>query len=184
MRWFQPRRCFSAAAAAAPGPAPYPRPLFWTRVDSPPNAHALSFARLSPTLHASAARSSRPDGSPAVIGWVSGHANVLPTPANFFANPRFEEALHGTIKANVHLDEGWRAMAASQKQGYMTITDARVFTPWGRVADPEDILGAVLLEDGNIVPFSYERFPSHRLVTLNGLTQLTESLQDKLVQFE
>ncbi|KAJ3395636.1 hypothetical protein HDU80_010269 [Chytriomyces hyalinus] len=64
----------------------------------------------------------------------------------------------------------------------MNISDQRTYTPWGRVSDPEDLLGSVLLKDGNIVEKSYERTPTHRLVSLNGLVQLSEFLHAKLVE--
>ena len=57
-----------------------------------------------------------------------------------------------------------------------------VVKPFGRVADPEDILGTVLLKDGKMVQGSFERMPTHRLVSRNGLTVLSESIHKKLVE--
>ncbi|KAJ3058097.1 hypothetical protein HDU98_005814, partial [Podochytrium sp. JEL0797] len=90
--------------------------------------------------------------------------------------------LHATLKAQIHTDEWSAALAAHQKDGFLNISDHRVFTPWGRVSDPEDLIGAVLLENGKIVPNSFEPTYTHRIVSTNGLFQLSEELHEKLVE--
>ncbi|KAJ3110444.1 hypothetical protein HK100_003030 [Physocladia obscura] len=157
-----------------PAGSTYPYTLKWTSTETP--LTAVSFSKISDPA------SSPPTVDTRVIGWINGPANTLPTPRNFTPNPRFEDFLHSVLKETVHTDVGWQAMAVNQKEGYMTVTDARVFTPWGRVADPEDLVGAVLLKNGKIVEGSYERMPAHRLVSTNGLFQLSETLHAKLIE--
>lgn len=50
-----------------------------------------------------------------------------------------------------------------------------------RVPEPEDILGSVRVENGVMIAHTYEPMPVHRLVTRNGLFQLSETMQSALV---
>jgi len=60
--------------------------------------------------------------------------------------------------------------------------DLRTPTPWGRIPYPEDIFGTVRLDHGVIVPHTYERMPTHRLVTSNGLFVLSEGIHQYLIK--
>lgn len=64
---------------------------------------------------------------------------------------------------------------------WLHIADERNPPPWGRIPLPEDIFGSVLLEKGVIQPNTYERMPSHRFVTSNGLFKLSDPMQRILV---
>ena len=64
----------------------------------------------------------------------------------------------------------------------LNVQDQRVFTPYGRVADPEDILGVVRVHQGKLVPNSYEKMPTHRLLSMNGVFQLTDFLSQQLLR--
>ncbi|KAJ3023406.1 hypothetical protein HKX48_003323 [Thoreauomyces humboldtii] len=79
-------------------------------------------------------------------------------------------------------NEGIKGLAMYQKTGYLNINDERTFAPFGRVSDPEDILGTCLLEEGEIVEGSYERMPTHRIVSGGGLFQLSEFIHEKLLE--
>lgn len=41
------------------------------------------------------------------------------------------------------------ALANFQKFGWLHLNDNRVFAQYGRIPDPEDIIGSVLVKDGN-----------------------------------
>ncbi|KAG0204030.1 hypothetical protein BGX28_003909 [Mortierella sp. GBA30] len=69
-----------------------------------------------------------------------------------------------------------------QLEGWTHIADYRNPAPYGRIPLPEDIFGSVQIVDGVIQPSTYQRMPSHRIVSSNGLFQLSEYLHEKLVQ--
>ncbi len=50
-----------------------------------------------------------------------------------------------------------QSIAVYQKSGHLNINDERSPSLFGRVNDPEDIFGTVLLDKGTIVPGTYER---------------------------
>ncbi|KAJ3067887.1 hypothetical protein HDU99_003360, partial [Rhizoclosmatium hyalinum] len=66
------------------------------------------------------------------------------------------EVLHQVLNESIHEDEGLQQLAFNQKEGYLNVSDTRVYTPWGRVSDPEDLIGAVLLKEGKIVPGTFQ----------------------------
>lgn len=59
--------------------------------------------------------------------------------------------------------------------------DPLLIRAWDGDSDPEDILGGVQLHEGKIVPGTYERMPTHRLVSSNGLFRLSDFLHSNLV---
>ncbi|KAJ1547170.1 hypothetical protein HK096_004097 [Nowakowskiella sp. JEL0078] len=87
------------------------------------------------------------------------------------------DILPGSFNEN----EKFNAMALNQREGWLNINDSRVFVPWGRVGDPEDIFGSIQLQKGEIVAGSYQRLSTHRLLSINGLFQLSDYLHDKMV---
>ncbi|KAI9445614.1 hypothetical protein F5148DRAFT_1254843 [Russula earlei] len=62
----------------------------------------------------------------------------------------------------------------------MHIHDERNIPPLNRIGDPDNILASVCVEDGKILPETYQAMPSYRLCTVRGVTQLTEGLASKL----
>ena len=62
------------------------------------------------------------------------------------------------------------------------ILDLRVPEQWGRVADPEDIFGTVLVQDGKMVKESFEPMFTHRLYTSNGMFKLDPYLLQELLK--
>ncbi|KAJ3035711.1 hypothetical protein HDV00_003472 [Rhizophlyctis rosea] len=91
-----------------------------------------------------------------IIGWIPVTATEV-KPDNFRENPIFEDFLHSWLRDNIESDDFTKALATHQQIGYLNINDSRVYTAWGRVSDPEDILGSVRLDNGQIVKGSYER---------------------------
>ncbi|KAJ3183495.1 hypothetical protein HDU87_006814 [Geranomyces variabilis] len=166
----------SASSSSAP---PYPYPVYFLPAQPPSRTTALSFLSTTPSS------SQQQPTAAAIIGWakrkdITDLADI--TPAEFEANPAFEEVLHDVIKQNIDGDVGVQGLAAYQKLGYLNINDERTYAPFGRVSDPEDILGSCRLDDGKLVAGSYERMPTHRLFSFNGLFRLSEHLQDKLLE--
>ncbi len=51
-----------------------------------------------------------------------------------------------------------------------------------RIADPQDILGSVLVKNGIIVPNSFVAMPTHRIVTRDGLFKLNAFFHQKLLE--
>ncbi|KAF9097922.1 hypothetical protein BGX23_007628 [Mortierella sp. AD031] len=68
-----------------------------------------------------------------------------------------------------------------QLEGWTHIADYRNPAPYGRIPLPEDIFGSVQIVDGVIRPESYQRMPSHRIVSSLGLFQLSDHLHERLV---
>jgi hypothetical protein len=92
----------------------------------------------------------------------------------------FEQVLHETLYRYICNDPGVQSLAKYQREGYMNINDQRVQAIYGRVNDPQDILGVVLLKDGLVVEGSYERMPTHAIFTKDGLVQVSDWMFDKL----
>ncbi|KAL0057627.1 hypothetical protein AAF712_015728 [Marasmius tenuissimus] len=62
----------------------------------------------------------------------------------------------------------------------MHIHDDRNVPALGRIGDVDDIIASVLVEEGKILADTYQTMPAYRLVTADGVTQLTPGLADKL----
>lgn len=68
--------------------------------------------------------------------------------------------------------------------GYISINDERNLPDENRVADPDDILAMCLVEQGKLVPGSWEAMPTYRLYSprLGGLMCLNEELHQFLLE--
>lgn len=64
--------------------------------------------------------------------------------------------------------------------GFVYLLDGRTPDPGGRVP-PEDILGAVEVQGGEMVTGSFQHNPRHRLLTSRGFFQLPQQLEAALV---
>ncbi|KAH8550120.1 hypothetical protein BGW37DRAFT_500223 [Umbelopsis sp. PMI_123] len=113
----------------------------------------------------------------AVIGWSRSEGEL--NAGTFVENEEFAELLHKVIGDNVDKvdDSSLKGMAEWQQEGWLHVADERNPPPWGRIPLPEDIFGSVLLSKGSIQPNTYQRMPSHRFVTSNGLFQLSSPMQ-------
>jgi len=125
--------------------------------------------------------------SPLVVGWVPVGEEGLET-KQFVANDRFTGFLQDTIRDVLEneLDEYWTFGAMQLQNGWMHIHDQRNIPALGRIGDPDDIIGSVLVEDSKIKPETYQPMPSYRVYTRNGITQLPEAtlkrLKERLVE--
>ena len=102
------------------------------------------------------------------------------TVANFRANKRFVDLLHGVVAKHAPRSQGLQASARRQGTGWVYLIDARTPTPAGAVP-PHDIIGAVEVRDGEIVPESYQANANHRILSSDGLFKLEPSLHEQLM---
>ncbi|KAJ1982168.1 hypothetical protein H4R34_001803 [Dimargaris verticillata] len=104
------------------------------------------------------------------------------TPQQFINNPAFQAWLHQELKRCAHYaDPTLCAIAKSLPDGWTHIADERHPPPYGRIPSPEDIIGSVKVEGGQIVPESYQPMPSHRPVSAHGLFRLSDGFHRHLV---
>ncbi|KAJ1652436.1 hypothetical protein IWQ61_007224 [Dispira simplex] len=125
------------------------------------------------------------------IGWTTrldvdalqrNHTATL-APGSFIPNGSFMDWVHSLLKDSAHLvDPILSSMAKSVSQGWLHIADERHPPPYGRIPRPEDIIGSVQVEDGHIVPHSYQPMPSHRMVSPKGLFRLSPDLHAYMIQ--
>jgi hypothetical protein len=101
------------------------------------------------------------------------------SPADFSENPAFVRFLSQVIFEEIDGVDGIRRQAEIQRTGYVYLVDARTPDPGGRVP-PEDIIGAVAVEDGAIAAGSYRHNDRHKLFTSNGFFRLPEELETAL----
>ncbi|KAI9205815.1 uncharacterized protein BJ171DRAFT_53351 [Polychytrium aggregatum] len=181
MHQIHPRLCPAAQQAFRPlrrslSTQAYPRPLYL--IETNDKLYGISMvdpAKLSRVL------------PKALVGWVPKETApepssfAGPSPRSFLENKEFQDVLHSTLEKYIHLDVHTQDLARHQNIGHLNINDQRVFSPWGRVSDPEDIFGTVLLDQGRIVPGSYQRTGSHRVVSREGLFQLSDYMYEQLL---
>lgn len=102
------------------------------------------------------------------------------TPENFVPSRAFGDFLHRFVAAEIYRSPAARKQAAVQRSGYLYIMDGRTPDPAGAVP-PEDILGAVQIGDGMLVPGTYQRNFKHQLFTRHGFFLLSEELERGLL---
>jgi hypothetical protein len=93
------------------------------------------------------------------------------------------QLLHQVIADHIAASPGIRLEGKRQGDGYVYLLDGRTPQPDGQVP-PEDIIGAVAVHGGSVVPGSYQHNPNHRLLTADGWFVLPPdieiALQDEL----
>ncbi|KAF9451434.1 hypothetical protein P691DRAFT_699271 [Macrolepiota fuliginosa MF-IS2] len=119
---------------------------------------------------------------------------------DFVSNSKFLDILHSAIKDGLKegVDEIQKATAIQTMDGWMHIhgmlfmllrsrdmvadvfIDQRNIPALNRIGDPDDIIGTVLVENSEILPETYQPMLAYRLVTSDGLMQLTPGLAKKL----
>lgn len=62
----------------------------------------------------------------------------------------------------------------------MHIHDQRNVPALGRIGDPDDIIGSVLVQKSKIIVETYQPMPSYRVCTTDGVLQLTPGLAQHL----
>jgi hypothetical protein len=102
------------------------------------------------------------------------------TPEQFVANRVFHEFMHGVVERHAPALPAFADEARRRQDGWIYIIDQRTPTPAGRVS-PEDVIGGFEVRAGHVVAHSYQRNPSHRLMTEHGFFQLGDELQRCLV---
>ncbi|KAG9006505.1 hypothetical protein FRB94_014339 [Tulasnella sp. JGI-2019a] len=114
-----------------------------------------------------------------IIGWVS------EGDGGFQENPPFRDLLHESIASALEgsvgdLDPVIEAEALQRGEGWLHINDHRNVPPMGRIGDPDDIIGTVMVQGGEIIASTYQAMPSYRVCTADGPTRLPEGLARKL----
>ncbi|GLB39867.1 hypothetical protein LshimejAT787_0703770 [Lyophyllum shimeji] len=174
------RRSFHSAPSQDPNreglyyhPTPAPTPA---SRDQP--AFALSFLE-SPPPHAD---------SSTIIGWLPA-TGTSGSPEgqeaglkDFVENPKFRDILHKAVQEGLRkgVDDIQINGATQLQEGWMHIHDDRNIPPLGRIGDPDDIIASVRVQDGKIMPETYQAMPAYRICTADGLTQLTPGLAQEL----
>ncbi|ORX33943.1 hypothetical protein BD324DRAFT_653641 [Kockovaella imperatae] len=105
---------------------------------------------------------------------------------DFQENSEFLKLLHDLIRAGLDANVSEQlAFEASARptDGYINLCDERALPPAGRIAEPEDTLGTVFVQDGQIDGKTYQAMPSYRLITANGPCILPKGL-DQFVRNE
>ncbi|KAH9968146.1 hypothetical protein BC827DRAFT_1170565 [Russula dissimulans] len=123
--------------------------------------------------------------SSTILGWLPAETPGGDHDAglnDFVPNPRFLPLLHEAISEGLAeaVDDIQVAGALQLGSGWMHIHDERNIPPLNRIGDPDDILASVRVEDGKIIPETYQAMPSYRVCTAHGVTHLTEGLASKL----
>ncbi|GAA6027755.1 hypothetical protein JCM8097_008018 [Rhodosporidiobolus ruineniae] len=107
------------------------------------------------------------------------------TPRNWDDNPQFLPLLHQFLQANVENDL-WLQTQAKAVEGndtYIHIADQRAPADANRQPHPQDVLASVLVQEGKLVPSSYEaNTTAYRLVSNDGLLQLPEQLRNGFIE--
>jgi hypothetical protein len=101
------------------------------------------------------------------------------TPENFRPNRSFVDVLHELLAAEAPKTTSARRQATRQREGYLYLIDGRTPDPGGRVP-PEDIIGAIAIQAGTLIPGTYQRNDRHRLLTSDGFFVLSAELEATL----
>jgi hypothetical protein len=84
------------------------------------------------------------------------------------------------LSQNILQDKDLHEEAQRLGKGYVYLIDGRAQDPQGDVPF-EDILGWVKVQDGRIIPNSYQRNFDHLLLTENGFFMLPSGLESTLM---
>ena len=101
-------------------------------------------------------------------------------PEDFARNRPFVDYLHDFLKRELPKVPAMRAEARRQGKGWVYVIDRRTPMPAGEVPT-HDIIGAVEVRDGELVPDSYQPNPNHVILSDRGLFQLDPQLHARLV---
>jgi hypothetical protein len=103
------------------------------------------------------------------------------SPEVFSRNRVFVDFLHDVIARHGPEQPSVKAEATRLGEGWVYFLDQRTPTPQGPVP-PEDILGALEVKGGAVVPGSYRASPQHKILTTNGFFRLEEGLRQCLLR--
>jgi hypothetical protein len=102
-------------------------------------------------------------------------------PEAFARNSLFVKFMHDVIAQHAPEERGCREEAKRLGTGWIFIVDRRTKTPEGAVP-PQDIIGALQVKEGDVVPGSYQASPEHQILTNDGFFQLTAGLHECLLR--
>ncbi|GAA5849768.1 hypothetical protein JCM8547_000557 [Rhodosporidiobolus lusitaniae] len=192
-------RCSSSSSSASLPSRVYPG-LFYHPSPLSPDSYSLSYLpspppslAFSPTtlglvhpLPSSSSSSSSSSFDKPPEGQQTEDDGLPPiTPRNFQENPLFLRLVQDVLQANVAGDL-WLQTQAKSMEGndtFIHISDLRSPADANRQPHPQDIIGSVLVQKGQIEPESFEpNKAAYRLVSEDGLMRLPEGLQGKLVE--
>ncbi|KAF9173964.1 hypothetical protein BGX21_001890 [Mortierella sp. AD011] len=162
----------------------YPYPLYYHLLPQPSSStSATSSSDEQPLSYAVSFLPTFPHHNYQIIGFLTHDkiGDLHATPNKFTENEVFNTVLHTVIQNNLDKDPLVLPVLQLQLEGWTHITDYRNPAPHGRIPLPEDIFGSVQIIDGVIQPSTYQRMPTHRIVSSNGVFQLSEYLHEKLV---
>jgi hypothetical protein len=100
---------------------------------------------------------------------------------SFRVNSVFVALLHRVIAAHSIVSPELAKAASGMNTGHLYIIDWRTPAPNGAVP-PEDIIGAIEVKDGSLIPDSYKPNPNYRVLTGRGMTRLTPSQREAFVK--
>ncbi|GHJ85011.1 hypothetical protein NliqN6_1413 [Naganishia liquefaciens] len=104
---------------------------------------------------------------------------------DFKENPPFRQLLHEAIKSA--LEAGAAPTVETEaltrgSDGFMHIGDARNPSPAGRIPTPHDIIGMIYVQDGKVMPETYEPQPMYRICTQDGVCILPYGLDEHVLK--
>ncbi|KAF9405754.1 hypothetical protein BGZ94_003389 [Podila epigama] len=102
-------------------------------------------------------------------------------PSHFIENEAFNKVLHTVIQDHLADDPMVLSVLQQQLEGWTHIADYRNPAPYGRIPLPEDIFGSVQIVEGVVQSSTYQRMPTHRIVSSNGLFLLSDYIHEKLL---
>jgi len=102
-------------------------------------------------------------------------------PENFEPNPLFIDLLHDVVAREADRLPNVIAAAQQQQHGFILMLDMRTLMHPGTIPSLVDIIGQFAVRDGVIVPESYRRNDDHLLFSDDGLFQLDDELDGKLM---
>jgi hypothetical protein len=148
--------------------------LFYHLLPTSPPTFALSFLPTPPPRPRSAT----------ILGWLPAAAGEDAGLNDFSENPAFRPVLHSALRSALRdgADDVQAAAATQLHAGWLHIHDERNVPALGRIGDPDDIVATVLVEDGKILPETYQPMPAYRLCTADGVVHLTSGLTVRLRQ--
>ncbi|KAG0047055.1 hypothetical protein BGZ83_007798 [Gryganskiella cystojenkinii] len=171
----------------------YPFPLYFHLIPNDASSSALPSTASTPpksNLQSNYALSflpTFPKHNRQIVGYLSHNptstSELSVKPNKFTENEAFNTVLHYVIQSNLQKDPMVEMVLQQQLEGWTHIADYRNPAPYGRIPLPEDIFGSVQIVNGVIDPSTYQRMPSHRIASSNGLFQLSDYLHDHLVKY-
>eukprot|EP00127_Corallochytrium_limacisporum_P004443 Clim_evm5s163 gene=Clim_evmTU5s163 len=117
---------------------------------------------------------------PAIIGYLKEGSDI--TPKNFVEVKAFVDFMHYVVQKHCASNPVLETKASVQEQGWFHIPDEREPTMHERIPHPDNIVASVKLLGGKMQTDTYQRCPTHRVITMDGIMRLEPKLHALLVQ--